>query len=352
MANSVSQRSTFVNSAVTLLRDYGFDGLDLDWEYPAQRGGLSYDKHNLVTLSQEKVEQGYDVPNLDKYLDFYNIMAYDFHGGWDGVTGHNSPLYASSQDFGDDLFLNVNYSVNYWRTSGASIGKLIVGLPAYGRTFTLSSSSNYGVGAPASTGPAGTYTREAGFFSYYEICSEIKRSAGIRVVDDYMKTPYFVKDNVWIGYDDIPTFQLKANFIKDNQFGGMMVWSLALDDFNNVCGTGEYPLIKAASQTLNTPSGVGTTQSNNQPDTNTNQPTTSKPTTSVVANIPTTAKPSADSSEAFSCSGKTDGSYRDPKECSGFYTCSNGIEHKQTCAHGLHFDTKSAICNWANQVDC
>lgn len=72
-------------------------------------------------------------------------MTYDFHGNWDGVTGHNSPLYKRAQDTGD------------------------MGFAVYGRTLQLSSQAS-GVGAP-SNGPAspGAFTGEAGFWSYYEV---------------------------------------------------------------------------------------------------------------------------------------------------------------------------------------
>ena len=35
----------------------------------------------------------YDVPEVVKYVDFLNVMTYDFHGHWEGEVGHNSPLY-------------------------------------------------------------------------------------------------------------------------------------------------------------------------------------------------------------------------------------------------------------------
>lgn len=41
---------------------------------------------------------GYDVPALSNYLDFINVMTYDYHGQWDKKTGHFSPMYVHSQD--------------------------------------------------------------------------------------------------------------------------------------------------------------------------------------------------------------------------------------------------------------
>lgn len=44
------------------------------------------------------MDAAYDIPNLSKYLDYIHVMTYDFHGSYDGVTGQNAPLYASSVD--------------------------------------------------------------------------------------------------------------------------------------------------------------------------------------------------------------------------------------------------------------
>lgn len=63
-----------------------------------------------------------------------------------------------------------DYAVNYWKSNGAPAEKLLVGFPTYGHTFKLDSSSNTGVGAPsAGPGPAGPYTRQSGFWAYYEV---------------------------------------------------------------------------------------------------------------------------------------------------------------------------------------
>lgn len=44
--------------------------------------------------------------HLIRYLDFISVMTYDFHGTWEEVTGHNSPLYKGTQDTGDKVYLN------------------------------------------------------------------------------------------------------------------------------------------------------------------------------------------------------------------------------------------------------
>ena len=60
--------------------------------------------------------------------------------------------------------------------------------------------------------------------------------------------PYAHKGNQWVGYDDVDIIRQKSEYIRDNGFGGGMIWTLDFDDFNNICGGGEYPLLKAINQ--------------------------------------------------------------------------------------------------------
>lgn len=97
-------------------------------------------------------------------------MAYDFHGKWENQAGHNAPLHAPSSDSEWRKQLSVDYASNLWVRLGAPREKLIIGMPTYGRSFTLSNPSNFQVNSPSSGGgKEGVYTREAGFLAYYEV---------------------------------------------------------------------------------------------------------------------------------------------------------------------------------------
>lgn len=113
---------------------------------------------------------------VHRYLDFINVMAYDFHGKWERETGHNAPLYAPSSDSEWRKQLSVDNAANIWTKMGAPKDKLVIGMPTYGRTFTLSNTANYKVNSPASGGgKAGEYTKEAGFLAYYEVFVIVRR---------------------------------------------------------------------------------------------------------------------------------------------------------------------------------
>ncbi|CAK9814906.1 Acidic mammalian chitinase [Anthophora quadrimaculata] len=265
-------RQKFVKNAVAFLKKYNFDGLDVDWEYPNQGSGShKSDKQNFVELLKELKQafskknyilsvavgaeadlasKSYLISSISKYLDFINIMTYDFNDPGNSYTGMNSPLYASSKDNDYQKTLNVNAAVRYWLSQGAPANKIIVGVPFYGITFTLKDASNHGLHAKT-TGPgkAGPYTAEAGSIGYNELCVDLKKSGWHVVRDEQEKVPYAYNGKQWISYDDAQSVREKAKFIKSLGLGGAMVWSIDTDDFRGNCGK-KYPLLSTLHDVL------------------------------------------------------------------------------------------------------
>jgi chitinase len=205
-----------------------------------------------VPVGPDNVKGGYDVPAVASYLDFINLMAYDFHGKWEKETGHNAPLYAPSTDSEWRKQLSVDHAANLWVKLGAPKEKLIIGMPTYGRSFTLADTDRHGPNSPASGGgKEGVYTKEGGFLAYYEIC-EMLNNGAVYVWDEEMKVPYMVDGDQWVGFDDEKAIRNKMTYIKDNGFGGAMVWTVDMDDFTGtVCGNNvKYPLIGAMREEL------------------------------------------------------------------------------------------------------
>jgi len=183
------------------------------------------------------------------------VMTYDLHGAWDTVTGLNAPLYRRQAEVGTPSeTLNVDWAVRYWNTNGCPRNKLIIGMGTYGRCFTLTNAGSSGLGAPV-RGPctAGTYTREAGFLAYYEICDFIKRPGSRTTFDNEQRAPYTVVGDQWVGYDNSQSLTEKVNYLKAGNYGGWMTWVLDLDDFTGThCDSGVYPLHKTLNFALGT----------------------------------------------------------------------------------------------------
>ncbi|CAD6997733.1 unnamed protein product [Ceratitis capitata] len=379
VANDPERRQRFVRSAVQFIQRHGFNGLDLDWEYPNQRHDLTFDdKNNFVTLLRELKEGfkpfqylltaavgaspatasiSYNITEISKYLDIINVMAYDIHGAWDPATGINAPFYASKNDITEgSRQLNLDAIIKYWLAQGAPREKLVVGVPFYGRTFTLADAAQHSVGS-SSLGPgtAGQYSLEPGSIGYNELCERMRTEQWQVEWDEVQLAPYAYMGQQWVSFDNPRSIGLKAQYAKDNNLGGVMVWSLESDDFRGICGGEKYPLLQTINRILfDGRTATGLTQS----VLNMAAESIQRPVAPGYAVAPVVGSHTPqqgivlDPRDGGVCTSQDNGYVRDKHDCGKFYYCNQGMAHSFNCPHNLKFDLESTTCNYPQSVDC
>eukprot|EP00121_Abeoforma_whisleri_P014549 Awhi_evm1s13415 len=261
-ASSDVYRRLLCRNLINFSRQHGFDGIDLDWEYPevshrndftellkvcqeeisneaSQNGMVPLQLSIAVAASHTTTPVIYDINEIHKYLDFINLMSYDLHGSWENFSRPHTLLNAVNEE--DPNSYSILRSVDAWLQHGTPGKKLILGMATYGRAQTLAGTPNPNI--PNIDHPTvhpalrGDYTQAEGFLSYYEIEDLIVQGA-TKIYDDVTMTTVVQKDNIWVAYDDKVTLGMKVDFLESRNLGGAMFWAIDLDDFNN-----NYPLI-------------------------------------------------------------------------------------------------------------
>ncbi|KAI0863675.1 hypothetical protein F4860DRAFT_521760 [Xylaria cubensis] len=259
IARTSSNRAKFANEVVSFLNHYGFDGIDIDWEYPGapDRGGHEEDTDNYVlmmkTLRETMDQTGrhlgltftapssywylkwFDLPGMMKYADWVNLMSYDLHGTWDSTNSIGAFVHAHTNLTEIKLAAEL-----FWRVKVPPY-KIALGFGFYGRAFTLQNPSCNTAGCPFSGGAKpGACTATSGFLSYYEIQDILKKNSGVKVIHDKdAAVKFFTWDNdQWLSFDDKETFQQKVEWANEVGFSGSLIWASDLDDYQHTAHAG------------------------------------------------------------------------------------------------------------------
>nr|CAD7449217.1 unnamed protein product [Timema bartmani] len=307
-------RTAFQNSARTLIRQYGFDGLDLAWQFPEirvkkERGtfGSIWHKikktfgygHNHVDEKELEHRNGfttlvkdlktsfkvdgllvtaavlpnvnasayYDASALAQHLDSITLLAFDYKNPSRNPqqADYPSPLYSAG---GRPINETADAAVKWWTDQGIQGSKIVLGISTYGRTWKLTTESQIsGVPPLTADGPGGegAQTKTPGLLSYPEICALIpnpnQRATGHllrRVTDPSKKLGTYAfrlpdsegEGGIWVAYEDPDTAGDRATYVKNKGLGGVALYDISMDDFRGVCHGDKYPILKMAKNRL------------------------------------------------------------------------------------------------------
>ena len=292
MAADPVLRATFIDSAIVFLRNERFDGIDIDWEYPAENGAgcpagetceRPNDKANFVSLARElraaldkagqadgkrylvTIAAGADEKFLAKddpggawlrdlaaSLDWINLMSYDYHGSWERVAGLNAPL---NRDPADPAGANVEASVKRLIGNGIPPGKITLGIPFYGKGWAGCAPGPAGGGLyQPCTGMAQGSADESFDFGYLVDRGYLARDgdgrytvAGngfVRHWNAAARVPYLYNaaDGTFITYDDEASIQEKLALARQYRLRGSMFWEFGSDHHGVLRGVvSRYP---------------------------------------------------------------------------------------------------------------
>lgn len=169
---------------------------------------------------------------VSRYVDYINIMAYDFSGPWTLLTGHQAQLHVPIHPQGDTVYTSGASAVKYMIDGGVPSRQILLGIPAYGRSFpgaTDVGQRNEGYGAPERV----------------YIYKDLPRPGTVELVDDMVGSAYCIGgDGGFVSYDNKETVRMKALFARDKDLGGLFYWEGTMDKM------GGSSLIKEGHDTL------------------------------------------------------------------------------------------------------
>lgn len=263
-------RDKFVSETVRIFETYDFfNVVDFDWEYPGGGGkagnavsasdGANFElvlrdlrtalddlsartgrdfEVSIATAGGEEKLAKLNLESIDPYVDFYNVMTYDFHGGWENVTGHQAAMTGDANNY------DVTGAVDVFENAGIELSKVVMGAPAYTRAWgNVADGGSFGYQQPGA-GRDATGSFEAGVYDYKDVLNDVVTGTRNLYWDDDNKAAFLYDGDEWSSMETTATIAGKAAYVEEKGLGGMMFWALSND------AEGEASLVEAADDLL------------------------------------------------------------------------------------------------------
>ncbi|KAG5182405.1 glycosyl hydrolases family 18-domain-containing protein [Tribonema minus] len=256
MASTAANRAAFIQSAIAYATSaaHPLDGIDLDWEYPNYDGTAPAERTNFTLLLQEmyaackragllltaataalQADTHYELSQIHKYLDFINLMTYDFNGGsFPGTTvaNANAPIVdCLSRWCANTKAADIDSALSSYINAGVPANKIVLGLATYSRTFTLAAPA--GSLLPGVAAAAGDCTISDAVLSWYELKRQMASAGTTATVDNASMsayTTYGPAKQYWASFDNQETHRRKACWAASKGVLGLMAWDGEMDD--------------------------------------------------------------------------------------------------------------------------
>lgn len=257
MVKTRHNRAAFIIHALSFLQAHRLDGIEIDWEYPGDRelGVNSWDLEGLIALASEfraavtatrrsvlftvaipassRKWDSINVTAMAPYVDYFNVMSYDFLGSWSNHTGYHSPWDDPTFGAPDALTALQHYITE----RHIPPSQLNLGLAAYGRSWTLrypllpKNGSSYAVQARG-PGRAGECSGEVGVLAWRDIKSILDAGTYDWVFEDRsnVKSSFMIVGDQHISFDLPQSLDLKQQAALQMGIGGFSLWNSHLDD--------------------------------------------------------------------------------------------------------------------------